>query len=275
MPLVLDKVLTLLALPLGTAVAAGLLALAAFAFGGRRTGAALTAFAVVWLWAWSTPLPTGAIVGPLADPYPVRRIETLPSADAIVLLGGGIEPISGDMVYPDLRDSADRIWHAARLYHAGKAPLIISSAGNVWGGPERPSKAQAMRMLLEALGVPGHAVVIEDSSRNTRGNAVFTERIASGRGIGRVLLVTSYWHLRRAEAAFRRVGLDVVPVAIDYVDGRRSFARPLVLTFLPSVNTLSFNSLLLKEHVGYLVYRLRGWVRARPAAADRAIRGDR
>ena len=272
MPLVLDKALTLLALPLGAAVGAGLLALVAFAFGRRRGAAVLGAFAVVWLWGWSTPLPTGAIVAPLADSYPVRGIETLPAADAIVLLGGGIKPLRGDMVYPDLNDSADRIWHAARLYHAGKAPLIISSAGNVWGGPRRPSKAQAMRMLLEALGVPDHAIVIEARSRNTRENAVFTEKIASDRGIGRVLLVTSYWHLRRAEAAFRRVGVDVIPVAIDYV-ARRSFAKPRVLTFLPSVSALSFNSLLLKEHMGYLVYRLRGWVRARPAAAsaDRAI----
>lgn len=260
MPLVLDKALTLLALPLGVAVGAGLLALAASALGRRRAAVVLTAFAVVWLWGWSTPLPTGAIVGPLADPYPVRRIETLPAADAIVLLGGGIKPPGGDMVYPDLRDSADRIWHAARLYHAGKAPLIISSAGNVWGGPKRPSKAHAMRMLLEAFGVPDHAIVIEDSSRNTRENAVFTERIASGRGIGRVLLVTSYWHLRRAEAAFRRVGLDVVPVAIDYTDGKSSFGKPIVLALLPSVGALSFNSMLFKEHMGYLVYRLRAWV---------------
>lgn len=30
-----------------------------------------------------------------------------------------------------LRESADRVWHAARPYHAGKAPLSIVSAGNV------------------------------------------------------------------------------------------------------------------------------------------------
>ena len=260
MPLVLDKVLTLLVLPLGVAVGAGLLALAAFAFGRRRAAAVLTAFAVVWLWGWSTPLPTGAIVGPLADPYPVGRIETLPAADAIVLLGGGIAPLRGDMIYPDLSGSADRIWHAARLYHAGKAPLIIPSAGNVWGGPERPSTAQAMRMLLEALGVPDHAIVIEDRSRNTRGNAVFTEKLAADRGIGQVLLVTSYWHMRRAEAAFRRMGLDVIPVAIDYVARRRLSKKSIVFSLPPSVGSLSFNSMLLKEHLGYLVYRLRGWV---------------
>ena len=205
MPLLLDKILTVLVLPLGVAVGTGLLALAALALGRRRGAAGLTAFAVVWLWVWSTPFPTRALVGPLADPYPIQPVEMAPVADAIVLLGGGIKPIRGDMIYPDLADSADRIWHAARLYHAGKAPLIIVSSGNVLDNLKQPSRAGAMRMLLDALGVPDDAMVIEDSSRNTRQNAVFTERLATARGIERVLLVTSHWHLRRAEAVFRRV----------------------------------------------------------------------
>ena len=259
MPLLLDKVLTLLALPLGTAVGAGLLALATLVLGRRRIAGGLLAFVIVWLWGWSTPFATRAIIGPLTDPYPSRSAETSPAADAIVLLSGGIKPIRGDMVYPDLSDSADRIWHAARLYHAGKAPQIIVSGGNVWGSRKRPPKASAMRMLLDALGVPDDAIVVEASSRNTRQNALFTKKLAAGRGIERVLLVTSGWHLRRAEAAFRHVGLDVIPVATDYDHQKHSLGKPYIFEFLPSVSVLSFNSKLLREHLGYLVYRLRGW----------------
>ena len=252
-----DKVLTVLVLPLGLAVGTGLLALLAFAFGWRRAAAVLAVFPVLWLWGWSTPFPTMALIGPLADPYPIQPVEMAPAADAIVLLGGGTKPIRGDMIYPDLSDSADRIWHAARLYHAGKAPLIIASSGNVSGNLKRPSRARAMRMLLDALGVPDDAIVIEERSRNTRQNAVFTEKIAAGRGIRRVLLVTSYWHLRRAEAVFRRVGLEVIPVATDYKGRRRKF---FVMDILPHIGRLAFNSVLIREHLGYLVYRLRGWV---------------
>ena len=252
-----DKVLTVLVLPLGLAVGTGLLALLAFAFGWRRAAAVLAVFPVLWLWGWSTPFPTMALIGPLADPYPIQPVEMAPAADAIVLLGGGTKPIRGDMIYPDLTDSADRIWHAARLYHAGKAPLIIVSSGNVSGNSKRPSRARAMRMLLDALGVPDDAIVIEERSRNTRQNAVFTEKIAADRGIRRVLLVTSYWHLRRAEAVFRRVGMEVIPVAADYKGRRRRF---FVSDLLPHTSRLSFNSVLIKEHLGYFVYRLRGWI---------------
>lgn len=258
MPLLLDKTLTLLAMPLGMAIGAALLALAAFALGRRRTAGGLLTFAFVWLWGWSTPFAARAVIGPLKDPYPVRQVETLPAADAIVLLGGGIQPIQGDMLYPDLSSDTDRIWHAARLYHAGKAPLIIASSGKVWGPPKNQSKADAMGMLLEALGVPDDAILIEGSSRNTRQNAVFTEKLAADRGISQVLLVTSYWHLRRAEAAFRRVGLDVIPVAIDYYPEVWR-AKLRILSFIPRVGALSSNTIFIREHLGYLVYRLRGW----------------
>ena len=89
------------------------------------------------------------------------------------------------------------MWHAAHLYHAGKAPLIIVSAGNVWGRARRQSEADATRMVLAAFGVPEAAVVSERSSRTTRGNAAYSAEIAAARGLETVLVVTSAWHLHR------------------------------------------------------------------------------
>ena len=255
-PLLLDKILTLLFLPLGIGLGAGLLALAAFAFNRRRTAAGLLAFALVWLWLWSTPLVSKAIVDSLCDQYPIQRVEGLPAEDAIVLLDGGTQPISKYRVYPGLGSTSDRVWHAARLYHAGKSPLIVASGGNVWNRPDMQSGADAMRTLLEALGVPNTAILVEESSRTTHENAVFTAKLAAERGIKRVLLVTDAWHMPRAEATFRRVGLEVVPAPLDYTRGR---VMPWTLAILPHVWSLKSSSLALKEYLGFLVYRLRGW----------------
>ena len=256
MPLLADKILGLLAMPLGIAVSAGLLALAALVLGRRRGAAELLVFAIVWLWGWSTPLAGNALINSLMDRYPPRRAETLPTADAIVLLGGGIQPISDDRLYPELTGSADRIWHAARIHQAGKAPLIVVSGGNVWGTPGMEPEAGAMRTLLTTFGVPEHAIVTETGSRNTRESAVLTAELAAGRGIGRVLLVTSAWHMPRAAAVFERTGLDVVPAATDH--GRQS-ARPWILMILPDAGALGLSTRAFKEYIGLLVYRIRGW----------------
>ena len=173
-----------------------------------------------------------------------------------MVLGGGIRPVSGNSVYPDLGPAADRVLHAARLYHAGKAPVIIVSAGNVWGDPNNQTEADASRTILRAFGVPEDVVVIEGSSRNTRQNAVLTAELAASRGIRRILLVTSAWHMPRAAAAFRRTELDVVPAATDHPHPSE---MPWILAILPHADALALSTSALKEYLGLLVYRLRGW----------------
>lgn len=77
----------------------------------------------------------------------------MPQAHAIVLFGGGIRPSEYAGQMPDMGSEADRIWLAARLYKAGKAPMVLLS-----GGSDRSSyatsEAQAMRELLLEMGVP-------------------------------------------------------------------------------------------------------------------------
>ena len=239
MPLLLDKILTLLAMPLGMAGVAGVLALAALACGRRRGAAGLIAFTSVWIWGWSTPFVADCVTGPLVEQYPPRPAVESPAADAIVLLSG---------------PSPDRVWHAARLYHAGKAPSIIVTGGLVWDGPA-PSGARVMQVQLRALGVPDHAIRIENDSRNTRQNALFAAELAASLGIERVLLVTSAWHMPRAAATFGRTALQVIPAA----SAQRTRAIPRVFQFLPSAPALNDSTAALREYLALAVYRARGW----------------
>ena len=257
MPILLDKILTGIFSPLGIMFGAAILALIMLTRGRRRGPIILLTFLIVWGWVWSTPFLGSVLLGGLAERnrYLPQHAEEFPTGDAIVVLGGGVWPVSGARVYPDLNSGADRIWHAARLYHAGKAPLIIASGGNVWPRRQRQSEADAMRVVLTAFGVPDDAIVTEDRSRNTRQNATFTADLVASRGIRRVLLVTSALHMPRAEAAFKRVGFDVVPAAVDFI---RRFNSPWILKILPRATFLRANSRLFREHLGHLVYRLKG-----------------
>ena len=261
MPLLLDKIIGLLLLPLGVALACLLAGLVALAWRRRRTAVVLIGLAAAWLWIWSMPLVPTMMSRALGAEYPPLPAEALPAADAIVLLGGGITPTRPGHPYPNLDNAADRIWHAARLYHAGKAPVIVATAGSVWGDaawgtPDNQTGADAMRMALVAWNVPRSAVIIEPKSRSTRENAVQTAALAARHGFKELLLVTSASHMRRAEAAFKRVGLNVTPAACDHHGGT---ARPAVLLVIPTAGALSASSSLLREHIGWLAYRLRGW----------------
>ena len=239
MPVLLQKILTLLAMPVGIAALGGVLALAALARGRRRAAAGLVAFTTVWLWGWSTPFVAGCVAGPLVERYPHRPAAELPAADAIVLLGG----------------DDGRVWRAAQLWHAGKAPLIIVTGSRWWGGSARPD-AGILQIQLRALGIPDHAILIENGSHSTRQNAVFVEEVAVSRGIERVLLVTSAWHMPRAAATFGRTRLRVTQAA------PRLRTRPphWTLQIIPAASALGASTTALREYLGLAVYRVRGWM---------------
>jgi uncharacterized SAM-binding protein YcdF (DUF218 family) len=134
-------------------------------------------------------------------------------ADALVVLGGG---------------SYERSARAAELFRSGVAPgIIVSGAGD---GEEN-------KRLLVSKGVPPAAIEIEGKSRSTKENAQFSipllraliardrgatpqptlspsaaEREVGGlkpAGIQRVIIVTSWYHSRRALHVFQHYAPDI------------------------------------------------------------------
>lgn len=146
----------------------------------------------------------------------------------------------------------DRVWHAARLYHAGKAPLLVLSGGSD-AALRAMSEGQAMQWLLIDLDVPREAMLLEERSRNTQQNARFTAMLLSERDMDSTLLVTSALHMRRALSLFRGQGLRVTPAATDH----EARSMPGWQRWLPDVGALEGSARALKEWVGFHVSRYR------------------
>lgn len=125
------------------------------------------------------------------------------SADAIVVLGGGVEG-DGTLTWP----SCTRVAQAAEIYRAGVAPrVILSGRCSLNQSPEpEVTEAVAMADLAVLLGVPREAMHLEEESRDTLGNAYFTrERLLEPNGWRRIRVVTSDFHLSRAAWVFRKI----------------------------------------------------------------------
>lgn len=245
---ILNKIVGVLINPIVPAVlvAIGLAVLAARARGRKYVVAGLVWLAV-WLWVWSMPALFMLMNKPIERMYPSRAVADYPQADAIVLLGGGMSAATAKYVYPDLGDAADRVWHAARLYHAGKAPLIVPT-----GCGENNSAAPYLR----DLGVPAKAILVESQARNTEENVSFTAQMLRKRGVKRVLLVTSYWHMPRSMLLFQRTNLEVIPAPTDYCSMyNRDESQPVFKRYLPDAWYYALNNMMWKEYIGILGYR--------------------
>lgn len=190
----------------------------------------------------------------------------LPTAEAIVVLGGGIKPASPPRPWVDLAEAGDRVIHGARLYQAGKAPLLVLSGGRIdWKGGGSPEAAD-MAAIATALGVPATAILQEPDSLNTFENAVNVRQLLAPRRIQRILLVTSAMHMPRARAIFRRQGFEPIAAPTDFrvtqqeLAETRSTGAGKILALIPQSENLHNLTQALKEYIGIVVYRLRGWL---------------
>ena len=213
--------------------------------------------AIVILWVASAPIFANWVTSKLELVYPPIPVAELPTADVAIILGGIVGQPVPPRVEPDLGDPVDRIVEAWRLFRAGKVRSILVVGGNLpWGAATEPEAVLIKQFLLE-LGVPESAIAIETSSRNTYENAHNAAAILAANDWRSILLVTSGMHMPRAVATFARSRIKVVPVPTDLHSHSQIAAS--VLDFLPDAQALAETSLAMKEVIGLLYYRLRGW----------------
>jgi len=106
-------------------------------------------------------------------------------ADAIVILGGA-EP--------------DREERAAELFKAGEAPAVLCSGYGT---------ASANRTFLIKAGIPAKHILLEAKSRTTRENAMCSVPMLRALGAKQVIIVTSWYHSRRALMCFEHYAPDI------------------------------------------------------------------
>ena len=144
-----------------------------------------------------------AILLPALAVFLYSRVDQAEPADVIVLLGAGLEP--GDR--PG-RSMTRRLQQVAGLFNRGLASRIICSGGT--GAGRNRSEAAVCGEILQNLGVPVEAILLEERSRSTEENARFSTALIEARGWQRVILVSDGYHLLRARLLFERFGQPVL-----------------------------------------------------------------
>jgi uncharacterized SAM-binding protein YcdF (DUF218 family) len=261
--LFLSKLLPLFVYPVG--LSSILLIAALFLYKRRRIQQTLIALALFLLLFFSNEWVAHRLVSSLEWQY-IPSGE-LPTAEAIVLLGGGTRPQLPPRPVSEMNEAGDRMGYAAKLYHEKKAPFIVISGGFIEFFGSMVPETDAMKEILMAYGVPEEAIVLESRSRNTYENAVYVREIADAEGFNQILLVTSAMHMPRSVAIFERQAFEVIPAPVDFLatwdeEGRTTDVGldGWLLKVFPSSERLEYSTRALREYIGMVVYRLRGWL---------------
>ncbi|MCP3755627.1 YdcF family protein [Streptomyces sp. TBY4] len=143
----------------------------------------------------------------LAYAFLYGRIKVHGDVDFVVMLGSGL--IGGDRVPPLLasRLRKGRAIHDAQIARGGRVPLLLTSGGK--GSDEKLAEARAMADWLIAEGVPAEHVRLEDRSRTTEENLLYSRTIMEAEDPAyRCVVVTNNFHAFRAAMMARKAGVN-------------------------------------------------------------------
>lgn len=194
-----------------------------------------------------TPIANGLLRG-LESGFSIP--EAL-QGDVIVLLGGGVYdkvPDLSGMGVPS-GEAMARVIAAVRLQRQLKVPVIVSG-GKVF--KHINSEADILKRILVDLGVPYDQIITEDSSRDTLENAKFSKKICEEKGFNRPILLTSAFHLKRAELSFRKAGQQVIPFPAAFKSWKPR--QYIWRDYLPG--SFKYVRLAIKEYLGLIYTRL-------------------
>ncbi len=189
-----------------------------------------------------------------ASPVP---IATMPTYQVGIVLGGiTTDKEPRDRVH--VSGSADRILHAVQLYRQKKIEKILVSGGSGKLLKDQVAEAVLLERLLLLSGIPPRDILVEAASRNTRENALNCARVLEAQGLdGEYLLITSAFHMRRAEACFVKANLMVSTFGVGFWSDQPEYTPDQLL---PSAGAIEGWEIIVREMVGMLVYSLVGYI---------------
>ena len=210
-------------------------------------------------------------------------------ADALVVLGRGIDP---DGSLPRL--AKQRVERAAELFAWQTAPRIVFSGRCSLMTETVPAvtEAGAMADYAVELGLPRDALLVEEQSRDTIGNAYFVLRDhLEPNDWTSIRVITSDFHIQRTAWIFQKVlgvGYDVsfsaAPSELDHSTiAVRAREEADITAFLmewladvPDGDPVALARIIWKEHPGYAADPLvtKAEIQSRIAALSRSHRGD-
>jgi len=159
------------------------------------------------------------LMAPLEERFPPFSDDGKP-VDGIVLLGGAVD--ASDSVARGriiANEAAERVLETIQLaYRYPKARILISGGGGTVFG-DGVGEAPVIADYFKGIGIDPMRLIVEDRSRTTSENALYSRELIKPNEGERWLLVTSAWHMPRAIGVFEKAGFSVTAYPVDFRTG--------------------------------------------------------
>jgi len=197
-------------------------------------------------------LPTGTwLAGPLEDRF---SRSALPShIDGVLVLGGGLHTkIVESRDAPAMESSEARLVSAFELARLYPNARVVFSGGSGDIGAPGASEARAAKRIFGQMGLNPMRLTLEDKSRNTWENFLFSQKMVKPQSGEIWVLATSAIQLPRAMRVAERAHWKMIPWPTDYMTPRSR------LVFDTNISeNLAIVDGAVHEWIGLIAYRFK------------------
>ena len=200
----------------------------------------------------SLPIISNKFIAYLEKDYQPIEIADVENVDAIVVLSGMIRVIGDEenLKY-EFTDSIDRFFAGLDLFNNNKSPILILTRGNMpWS--VGIAEGEYLKEIAIKYGVSEENIILTDEVQNTDQEAKAIKEILTEDA--KIILVTSAFHMPRAEKVFKAANINVIPFPVDF---QSSKLKTTIMDFIPSAVSLFDTSHFVREMIGRLYYNLK------------------
>lgn len=200
----------------------------------------------------SLPIISNKFIAYLEKDYQPIEIADVENVDAIVVLSGMIRVIGDEenLKY-EFTDSVDRFFAGLDLFNNNKSPILILTRGKMpWS--IGIAEGEYLKELAIKYGVSEENIILTDEVQNTDQEAKAIKEILTEDA--KIILVTSAFHMPRAEKVFKAANINLIPYPVDF---QNSKSKTTMMDFIPSAGSLFDTSHFVREMIGRLYYNLK------------------
>jgi uncharacterized SAM-binding protein YcdF (DUF218 family) len=158
----------------------------------------------------------------------------------------------GDSTYVEWGDP-DRYFGGIALFKAGKAQKIVFTGGKMPWDKVKKTEGDVLKDYAISNGILSEKILVTNDVENTADEAVAVKELIGSNK--RIILVTSAYHMYRAQRLFEKQGIEVIPYKVDYNVNRNKVM--VVMDLLPNAESLKLTETGIREVIGRIYYIIK------------------
>ena len=190
-------------------------------------------------------------------PYQVNGKMDMPKARVCVTLGGysGFDHERNRMGFSN---ASERFFTPLKGMINQTVDTVILTGGSASVISKKYYESIYAKNLMKEFGIKENRIFIDAKSRNTYENAIETKRILDSLQVtDSVILITSAFHMNRAEACFQKAGVKFIPYPVHYI-GNATRDYNIEAFLVPSAGAINDFQTMFREWIGIISYKMTG-----------------